>query len=52
MDKNKEICVVTTSKIENEIIKSIGNVPIEQMNHVAQRANSILQKPSPHSGIH
>jgi hypothetical protein len=23
-----------------------------KMNHVAQRANSILQKPSPHSGIH
>jgi hypothetical protein len=22
------------------------------MNHVAQRANSILQKPSPHSGMH
>jgi hypothetical protein len=24
----------------------------KQMNHVAQRANNILQKPSPHSGMH
>ena len=36
----------------NDYIQKKNKKTKKQMNHVAQRANSILQKPSPHSGMH